>query len=175
MSASPIEQLFFLGGDQVASQFDFIMFKSLPDVPIDPRLLQFRLMDDFQIPADKFVMKELWSRGKKIMKPYPKEEVDKRLTCSFRLDSDWLLYNAFYTYRKNILNPKFLSSGKNQKDLKTEITFIGKSGSAKKLIIFKKCMLESLELSPFNHNSGDPIVCKVIFTYLEKEEDLDLL
>jgi hypothetical protein len=175
MASNLLEQIHFLGNDQVSNQFDFIMLKSLPGIPIDPRLLQFRLHDDFQIPVDKFVVKEIFSRGKKILKPYPKEDIDKRLTCGFRLDGGWLVYNAFYLYKKKILNPKFLSSSEDQKKLKTEITFIGKSPSGKKIMIFKKCMLESIELTPFNHSNADPVICKVVFNYLEKEEDLDLL
>jgi hypothetical protein len=173
MSSPLIEKILNLGSDQVGSQFDIFFLRSIPDFPIPPDLLQFRIVDDFQIPSDKIVTKEIWSRGKKIIKQVPKEESDKTLTINFTLDSGWIVYNALHTWQRNCLNTKYMNSSKNQKDLRTDITFKAKPGF--KLITFKNCRILELEVTAFNHSSGDPNKVRAVFSFLAKEEDIDSL
>jgi hypothetical protein len=190
MAAHFIETIFTItGNDQMGAMYSLFFPKGIPGTSSAlPLEFTFRADKEFEIPEKKVMMKDIYYRGIKIPKRIPKDETDKRFTINFRLDENFRIYDSLQQWLDRVYNPQYGNTNtgkltlrsliKGEQILKTTLVFQAFKSDKKigKKIEFKGLCIESLKLTGFANDSGDPARVEAVFHYQTRiDKKLSLL
>ena len=188
--ASFIESIYNSSSDQIQSQYNLkfgasaggtIPGYSIP-APYDESLLILRLDKEFEIPQRSTYQYEYYYNGLKIQKTGPKDDTDKIFRLDFRLDQNWIVYDAMRSWYTSCFNDQegivgsenlvrrditFTALGPPKNILASHATAADRTDVA--IFKFRYCKIKSLEVPEFNHESGDParVTCEFMYLFYE--------
>lgn len=181
--------------DHLSSQYftmiDFSKVRKLDAVLnlLGTSLFMFRQDGEFQVPSLKMSTKQFFYKGMSYSKRIPRDETDKKIDITFRLDKYGVLYkllHKIYTYSFNYeqgnreskvsgIANKYLNLIKSdleyRMDIKVYITSLGEVMAKNPILYatnyfsFQGCQLEDLSIDSFKHDEGNPTKVKATFVY----------
>lgn len=167
VDATRIDEIFSLGDDQKANQFQIIFTPNIPGSPgFDTTKIAMRIDQSFDIPNVIVGEYEFYYRGIKNVRPSRLEETDKHLPLQIRIDQKWEVFDALKKWRDLVFNAqKSTSSSINDIVTNGVIQALDGNNESRMDIRLNKLILKEFQVSTFDPASNDPTraICNFIF------------
>jgi len=160
-----------VANDQMANQFQ-ARFTNIPGVSDDEnKQLTLRVKGSVDPPDNQIASYEVEYQGIKYSMLSAKDETDKTLTITFRLDADWSIYASLKTWMSYALDTSRGTSSVNFKNGKATAnptmyidTFISNKVYSKS-IQYDNVRLLGMKVNSFDQTSNEPseIECTIIY------------
>lgn len=157
-----------VANDQMANQFQ-VRFANLPGVS-NTTLLTLRMSKSVDTPDRQIATYEVEYQGSKYTMLSAKEETDKTLTLSFRLDQNWAIYSALKNWFAYTFNT---SSGANSASFTNKaaasptifVDTFSKGKTYTKSVKYDYVRITSLKLESFDNTSNESGFVEATFIY----------
>jgi hypothetical protein len=159
------QEVLAVGDDAMKSQYQVVFPSGIPGGG-NGLLLSFRQKGTFDPPAHATGMYEVIKKGQKVPFPSASEETDKQFTLTIRLDRLYQVYDALNGWHEVVYNKTTGSNGFSSQYRTTVIVQNLDQGNIPIASFrFSGTYLESLKVSEFDHESGDPMEVECIFKF----------
>jgi len=160
-----VDTVLQLGDDQLQNQFALVFPGGIPGGG-NAELISLRLDGGFDAPAEDIYSYDIDFRGSKVTKTGKKEETDKTLTATIRLDGQWVVWDDLYRWKNLVYDPK---TNIALPDLNTRTTIaiqcFDASGNVAKTLTWRQSKIKSLKPPTLDQKTGDPATVEVTFIY----------
>jgi hypothetical protein len=151
-----VDTILALSDDALVNQFEIVFPDGIPGGGNGDRI-SLRSDQQFDIPQQIIYKYDIEFRGHKIPKTGKKEDTEKTITFSIRLDQQWKVYDDLITWLKLAYDP---NTGIAVPDLLGRCTIavhsLNRDNSIAKTITLRNCKAIGIKVTSFDNASGDP-------------------
>ena len=162
---SVVDSVLSLGDDSLSNQFKVIFPNGIPGGG-NADAISMRMDQSIDIPQQTIYKYDIDFRGSKISKTGKKEETDKVLTMSVRIDQQWTVYDDMKLWFSMVYDP---ITNVALPDLLTRTTMVIQSldgaNAIAKSFKFNNVKITDMKVTTFDNSSGDPLRMELTFLY----------
>jgi hypothetical protein len=165
-----VDIILSLGNDSLVGQWQCVFPKGIPGGG-NADEVRLRMDQQFTMPQETITTYEIDYRGAKVMKTAKKEETDKTLTVSVRMDQQWHVYDTLKAWHRLIYDPVLnIASSDLDTRIPVVIQNLDQNNDIAKAFTFSYCKLTQLKVTDWDNTSGEPVRCEctLIYGYMEE-------
>lgn len=160
-----------LGSDALINQWQVLFPKGIPGGShIDA--VRLRIDKTFTMPQKQIATYEIDFRGAKLLKTAKKEDTDKTITFSVRVDQPWAVYDDLEAWHNLCYNP-VTNTASSDADTRIPIVLqnLDQNNAIAKSFTFSYCKLKDMKVSDWDMASSEPVSVEltIIFGYFQTE------
>lgn len=160
-----IDQILQLGNDALVNQWQVIFPKGIPGGS-NANAIRLRMDQSFTMPQEQISTYEIDFRGAKLIQTAKKEETDKTLTVSVRVDQGWSVYDDLRAWHLLCYNPVTNTASPNALTrIPIVVQNLDENEVAAKSFTFNYCKLTQLKVTDFDQTSAEPVRVELTIIY----------
>lgn len=166
-----IDVILNLGDDAHLNQFQIVFPNGIPTGG-DDSSITLRMDQTFSLPQEIIYKYNIDFKGSIIVKTGRKEDTDKTLTVSVRVDQNWQVYDDLKAWLNAVYDPKTNTA---MPDLLTRtpiaVQWLDGNNSIVKTLTYTYCKITELKITDADNSTGDPVRLELSFIYGELLDD----
>lgn len=171
---SVVEDQIRLGDDALANQFITIFPSGIPGGG-NADAVSLRMDQPFDPPSQVIYTYEIDYKGDKIKKTGRKNDTDKIITISVRIDQNWNIYDDIMRWMKLCYDPVTNTA---LSDENTRIPLVIQSIDGDNNIVknfkYTQCKLFTTKVTSFDPTTGDPLRMELTFIYGDLDDSVTI-
>lgn len=154
-----------LGDDALVNQYQAVFPKGIPGGS-NTDAVRLRIDQTFPMPSEDIATYEVNFRGSKLIQTAKKEDTDKTITFSVRVDQEWNVYDDLEAWRNLCYNPVNNTASPNSVTrVPIIIQNLNQSGTIVKSFTFTSCKIKTLKITDWDMGSAEPVRVEVTIIY----------
>lgn len=164
-----IDRILSLGDDAHSNQFQITFPAGIPTGG-DSESITLRMDQTFSLPEEIIYKYDIDFKGVKVPKTGRKEDTDKLITVSVRIDQKWLVFDDLRAWLKAVYDPQ-TNTAMPDLLLRTPIAvqMLDGDNSVVKTFLFSYSKIFALKVTDADNSSGDPFRVEIQFIYGDLE------